>query len=61
MLTLSIPAWAVPTIITVCCFVYAIFIHDDGPGYFSGIGNLMLLAPASFISMLAWIVYAIFK
>ncbi len=56
---MEIPLWLIPTIITVLSFGYAIFIHDDGGGYFSGIGNLILMVPAGIISTIAWIIYAI--
>ncbi len=61
MLTLTFPYWLIPTIITVVCYVYAIYIYDDGNGYLSGVGNLFMLIPASIISLISWIVYAIFK
>jgi len=61
MLTLTFPYWLIPTIITVVCYVYAIYIYDDGGGYLSGMGNVFMLIPASTISLISWIVYAIFK
>ena len=61
MITLNFAGWWIPTIITAICVGYALFIHDDGGGMFSGMGNVFLLVPALFISMISWIVYAIFK
>ena len=62
MLHITIYAWMIPALITIICFGYAIFIFDDGGSSIgAGIGNLFLLVPASFISMCAWIVYAIYK
>lgn len=62
MLTLSFPYWLIPTLITIACYVYAIYIYDDGSsGYFSGIGNMFMLIPASIISLISWIIYAVFK
>jgi hypothetical protein len=60
-INITIYGWMIPTSITIITFGYAIFIYDDGPGLWQGIGNLLLLVPASFISMIAWIIYAIFK
>ena len=60
-ITLVFQVWWIPTIITIVCFGYAIFIHDDGGGMFSGLGNIMLCAVAGSISTVAWIVYAILK
>lgn len=61
MITISFGSWLIPTIITVIAYVYAIWIYDDGSshGYLSGIGNLFMLIPASFISMLAWMIWGI--
>jgi len=63
MLTLSFPYWLIPTIITIGCYVYAIYIYDDksGSGFMSGIGNIFMLIPASIISLISWIIYAVFK
>jgi len=62
MLTLTFPYWLIPTIITIGCYVYAIYIYDDGSGgYMSGIDNMIMLIPASMISLVVWIIYAVFK
>ncbi len=62
MLTITFPYWLIPTIITIGCYVYVLYIYDDGgTGYGSGIGNIFMLIPASIISLVTWIVYAIFK
>ena len=60
-LTITFGAWVIPTIITVSSVGYAIFGHDDGGGWLSGIGNLILLVPALGVSMISWIVYAVLK
>ena len=56
---ISIPAWVIPVVITVISCGYAIFWHEDGGGFMSGIGNIILLVPALFISMLSWIIWGI--
>ena len=62
MLTITFPYWLIPTIITIVCYIYVIYIYDDdGTGYGRGIGNVFMLIPASIISLVSWIVYAIFK
>jgi len=53
-----LPLWVIPLLITIISFGYALFIHDDGGGYFSGIGNIVLMAPAGIISTIAWMIYA---
>ncbi len=58
-ITITFGAWLIPTIITVVSCGYAIFGHDDGGGMLSGIGNIILLVPALFISLLAWILWGI--
>lgn len=61
MVTISFHGWMIPVLITVLSIGYALFIYDDGTsGYFSGIGNLLMLIPALFVSGIAWFVYAIF-
>jgi hypothetical protein len=52
--------WVVPTIITVGGIIWAMC-YDDGGGYFSGIGNVILLVPVLFVSLIAWIIAAFFK
>jgi len=62
MITVSINSVVIPIMITLILFSYAIFIHNDEPSnYFSGIGNLLLLIPASIISLICWVVWAILK
>jgi len=61
MITIQFYGWMIPTVITIACFVYAIFIYDDGGGFMDGLGNLIMCVPASIISMIAWIIYAICK
>jgi len=61
MLTLIFPYWLIPTIITIVCYVYALYIYDDNTEYGRGMDNLLMLIPAFIISLISWIVYAIFK
>ena len=60
-MTITLSWWMIPTIITVGGIVLALFIHRDEPGFFHGLGNMMLLVPVLFISMIAWIVAAVLK
>jgi len=41
MMTITITWWMLPTIVTLVSFGYVLFIHDDGGGYLSGLGNLL--------------------
>jgi len=55
--TITINSIFVPIIVTIILFGYSIFIHEDESSkYFSGIGNMLLLIPASIISMVCWII-----
>ena len=58
--TITISWWMIPTLITVVGVVYALFIHKD-TGMFAGIGNLLLLSPVLGVSLIAWIIAAIWK
>ena len=60
-MTITLTWWMIPTIILVVGLIYAIIIHDDGGGYFSGVGNVFLLVPVLGISLIAWIIAAILK
>ena len=53
--------WTIPTIITIASFGFAITYQSIHDCYFPNITNILLLIPAGFISLLAWIVYAVFK
>jgi hypothetical protein len=58
---ITTPLWIIPTIITAISCGYALFVYDDEGGLMSGIGNIILLVPALFMSMIAWILWGIFK
>jgi hypothetical protein len=61
-MTITFAAWWIPTIITVAGLVWALFIYDDGAsGWFSGLGNVFMLIPVLVVSIISWIIYAIFK
>ena len=60
-ITIHITLWMIPTAITIIGLIWAIYIYDDGGGYFSGMGNVFMLIPVLAISLIAWIVTAIFK
>jgi hypothetical protein len=60
-MTITLTWWMFPTILMVCSIGYVVFIYNDGGGYLSGLGNLLLLIPALALSCLAWIIAAIFK
>lgn len=52
--------WLIPTAITVLSIGWALLVHKDTRGYGQGIGNLLLLVPALGVSLVAWIIYAIY-
>jgi hypothetical protein len=60
-MTLHISWWMIPSLITALGFSYALLIHQDSPGYGQGLGNLLLLIPASVISIVSWIIAAVLK
>jgi len=61
-MTITLSWWAIPTLITVAGLIWALFIYDDGASsYASGIGNIFMLVPVLFVSMVVWILAAIFK
>lgn len=60
-MTIIIAWWVIPTVILAAGTIYALFIHDDGGGYLSGIGNLLLLIPVLVVSLIAFIIAAVFK
>ena len=57
-MTLELAAWWIPTAITILSIIGALSV-DDGGGYLSGIGNIIMLVPAFGVSLIAWIVYAL--
>lgn len=59
--TLTFGWWVIPTAITVLGLVWALFIVDDGGGWFSGISNLFALVPVLAISAIAWAVAGALK
>lgn len=59
-MTITITWWMIPTTITVIAVCLALA-HDDGGGMFSGIINMFLLVPALLVSLIAWVIGAIFK
>jgi hypothetical protein len=61
MITITFGAWMIPTAITAIGLIWAMFIVDDGGGYFSGISNIFALVPVLFVSCIAWILWGIFK
>ena len=59
--TVTFAWWWIPLAVTVASLVYPLFIHKDGSGYMAGLGNVLLLVPALFISALAWAIAGFFK
>lgn len=59
--TLTFGAWWIPLLITIVAVGWAIFWVDDGGGWLSGLGNILALIPALFVSMVAWIVWGVVK
>ena len=61
-MTITLAGWWIPLLITIVCFVYALFVYTDTfSGVFDGLGNMLMLVPASIVSMLVWMVYAFCK
>jgi len=61
MIYISFYSWMIPAAITAAGLFWAIYLIDDGPGYFSGISNLLALFPVSIVSTISWIIWAILK
>ena len=59
--TITFSWWWIPAAITVATCSWALFIHDDGGGYMSGLGNVLLLVPALLVSALAGAVAGFLK
>lgn len=49
----------IPILITITTCGYAIFIYDDGGGWFAGLGNIALLVPALLVSMFSWMIWGL--
>ena len=60
-MTITLTWWMIPAVITISTICYALFIHKDGLGYFHGLGNILMLIHALFVSMAAWMVAALLK
>jgi len=60
-MTIEFNAVYIPIAFTILPIFWAIFIVKDNGGFASGLGNVLALVPALFVSMLSWIVYACFK
>lgn len=61
MITITFASWMIPAAITIIGLVWALFIYEDTPGYFCGLTNMFLLIPVLFVSMIAWMLWGIFK
>lgn len=61
MITITLGIWIIPLIITILSICWALFYVDGGEGMLSGLANLLALIPALFISLIAWIIWGIFK
>jgi hypothetical protein len=59
--TITYAWWWIPTIIMVVGLVWALFVVDDGGGWFSGLSNIFALIPVLFVSCIAWIIAGILK
>ena len=53
--------WTVPTLVTIVTFGYAIKFQSDYDDHSPNIVNVILLIPAGLISLLAWVIYTVFK
>jgi len=61
VITLTFAWWWIPAAITAFGVVYSLFIYDDGGGFLSGLGNLMLLGFWMSIAAVAWAVAGFLK
>lgn len=53
--------WALPLLVTLLSIGGILFVTRNDTGMFSAIGSLILMVPALFVSMVAWIIGAMFK
>ena len=60
-ITITFGSWMIPVVITIVSCGYALFHNDGSSGYMSGVGNIIMMVPALFISMLAWMLWGIIK
>jgi hypothetical protein len=60
-ITITFGAWMIPAIITIIAFGWAFTVEGKSSGIGAGIQTLICLAPASLISMFAWMIYAFCK
>lgn len=58
--TITFAWWWIPLAVTIIA-CGAAMLYDDGDGYLSGIGNLLLLVPALAVSALAWAIAGMLK
>jgi hypothetical protein len=58
--TLTFAWWWFPAAFTLLGLIWA-FSIDDGPGMFSGLGNLLALIPVFALSLVVWIVAGVLK
>ena len=56
-MTIQIAAWWIPAAITIIAIVLAVVLPEDDR---FGVGIMISMVPALFVSMVAWILYAIF-
>lgn len=55
-MSINVDWWVVPLLVTVFCFWLAWFRTRHDSGFFSGVGLMFMLVPASLVSMLSWVV-----
>ena len=61
-MTIEISAIAIPATITFIAFFWAwVIVGRNDTGFLSGLNNLLATVPASLVSLVAWITYAIFN
>lgn len=62
-MTITLAWWMLPTAITLIAFATALFWPSDsgGGGWMPDLTPLLLMIPALFVSLVAWIVYAVMK
>lgn len=61
-MTITLAWWMLPTAITLIAFA-TVFLwpSSGGGGWFPDLTPLLLMIPALFVSLVAWVVYAVLK
>lgn len=60
-MTITLQWWMLPTLITVVALAVPLFWPTERSSYMPDLSSMILTIPALFVSMVAWIIYAVFK